>query len=416
MINVAIDYKGAVNQLSIQDELTEIIYEAFSWLDQHIVFKGTIDVNVNIEETSTGRFGGTGTVHEFLGTQDGLKTWEHTAITESRTGIDVNPYSPEFIINIDPYSNYLQNLWWDPTPSTLSPDEIPSNKTDAFSVVLHEILHGMGISGWLDWETGEHTTNRQSIWDSHIIVENGQAYFSGDHVNQLLGEPVEVRLGGSQGAYHLGSASSNQPLLKSSIMNSYYFRLGERYLPTDLEFAILEDLGWTLKTHTSQDINNNIEESEDNIVYNSIEGTYLQVTSINNNLMNHDYDDLLNNNGHANILDGSQGNDVLIGGPENDIIKTGYGYDDITGGEGKDIFSFYAPGHFVIHDFDPSADLFIFDSEKTGLYTIQDLLSIVAHIEDNETGVIVHFVKELSSITLIGLHSEDLSIDMVGFV
>lgn len=251
MINVNLAYEGNVGSLDIKPELDTTVQAAFSWLDQYIVFKGIIDVEVIIEATSTGRFGGSGSVHENLGIINGFTTWEHASITESRTGIDVDPSTPEFTITIDPYSDYLNGLWWDPTPLSLSPGEIPNNKTDGFSVVLHEIMHGMGINGWLNWDTGDHFNNDQSIWDSLIKVTDDKAYFYGAHTTDLLGEPVEIRLGGSQGAYHLGAVETEQSFLISDIMNGYYFLTGERYLPASLDLAILEDLGWTLKPSAS---------------------------------------------------------------------------------------------------------------------------------------------------------------------
>lgn len=150
MSNVNITYKGPIGSLNVQQALDSTIQAAFSWLDQYIVFKGIIDVEVDIETTATGRFGGTGPIHDYVGKVNGFDTWEHASITESRTGIDVDPNAPEFIIQVDPNSSYLQGLWWDSTPLSLTNGEIPVDKTDGFSVVLHEIMHGMGISGWLD--------------------------------------------------------------------------------------------------------------------------------------------------------------------------------------------------------------------------------------------------------------------------
>ncbi|MCB1985407.1 MAG: hypothetical protein H6936_00635 [Burkholderiales bacterium] len=406
MLDVKIDYRGSISQLDIQEALENTVQASFEWLDQYINFNGVIDVQINIDETSTGRFSGTGPVHEYLGKINGIDTWENASITESRTGIDIDPETPEFIISIDPNSSYLDTLWWDPTPRTQTTDEIPANKIDAFSVVLHEILHGLGISGWLDWNTGKHTGNYQSIWDSFITIENGQAYFTGPHATEFVGEFVEVRLGGSQGVYHLGSANTQQPFLESSIMNSYHFIYGERYLPGQLEFAILEDLGWILKSPT---------ESKTSVI--NTDGNVSQNTSGNNPVDNQlKNDDIFVGGTGDDTLDGGEGNDELFGNSGNDVLKIGFGHDEATGGEGDDIFHFYAPGYFIIHDFDPLADLLVFDSEKTGLYTIHDLLSVVTHLEDKETGVIVHFVKELSSITLIGVHPEDLSVDMLAFI
>lgn len=114
-------------------------------------------------------------------------------------------------------------------------------------------------------------------------------------------------------------------------------------------------------------------------------------------------------------LDGGVGDDVLIGGLGDDILYAGEGNDDLTGGADKDQFSFYAPGHFTVQDFDALADLLMFDSESTGLNNLDELSSVISSFEDTGEGVIVHFVDDVASITLIGLHSGDLSADMVEF-
>ena len=416
MYGVNIYYQGSIDRLNIQDALETSIHAAFEWLDQYVVLNGIIDVQVNIDETSTGRFSGTGPTHNHLGSINGFDTWENDSISESRTGIDANPATPEYIINIDPQSNFLQKLWWDPTPLTHSPGEIPNNKSDAFSIVMHEILHGMGISGWLNWDTGEHIDNNQSIWDSLITIDNGRAYFTGANTIALLGEPVEVRLGGSQGAYHLGAAQTQQPFLQSSIMNSYYFVDGERYLPTSLEFAILKDLGWTLTSPAILE-NNPVDDSNTEVIADDpSEGSTFQGTSKNDQLEGLDGNDTLIGSSGDDIIDGGKGNDILMGDSGNDLLKMGHGSDSSSGGEGEDIFLFYAPGHFIVQDFEKTADLLMFDSQETGLHSVQDLLAVIQHLEDSDHGVTLHFINDIASITLVGLHSDDLSASMVAFV
>lgn len=116
-----------------------------------------------------------------------------------------------------------------------------------------------------------------------------------------------------------------------------------------------------------------------------------------------------------NIIIANSADNQLNGGAGNDTLKAGYGRDVLTGGVGDDIFNFFAVGDFVIHDFVNSSDLLVFDSKATGLYDINNLLSVISSIEDSSEGAIVHFIDNIASITLIGLHSDDLSTSMVGF-
>jgi hypothetical protein len=89
------------------------------------------------------------------------------------------------------------------------------------------------------------------VWDSLVTVSGGKATFNGPATVALLGQPVEVRLGGSQGAYHLGNgpelANSAMPWIEGSNFNSYYYYDGERYTLGRLELALLQDIGWTLE-------------------------------------------------------------------------------------------------------------------------------------------------------------------------
>ena len=70
----------------------------------------------------------------------------------------------------------------------------------------------------------------------------------------------------------------------------------------------------------------------------------------------------------------------------------------------------------MVHDFDDSSDVLNFDSESTGLHSIEDLLQVISGIENSNDGVIVHFINDVASITLIGVNSDDLSQDMVSFI
>jgi hypothetical protein len=420
-----ITYTGSIEKLDVKPELDTAIQAAFSWLNQYIVFKGSPDVEVIIETTSTGRLSAAGLLHDYLGKVNGFDTWEHALTTESRTGIDVDPYMPELYIYIDPDSDYLQGLWWDPTPLSLTGGEIPADKMDGFSVVLHEILHGMGISGWLNQETGEHIGNNQSVWDSLITVKGDNAYFNGAHTIDLLNKPLEVRLGDSQGAYHFGGMETQQSFLQSGTMNGYYFLYGERYLPARLAFSVLEDLGWTLKPCNIYDVTDPFDDLRDGVYrigYDSndiINGCFE-----NDKLEGRKGDDTLNGGSGNDIIEGGDGNDeingekgddVLIGGTGHDILHAGFGRDDLTGGEGSDIFSFYAAGGFTVQDFDRSTDLLAIESGTTGLHDMEDLLAVISSIEDSNEGVIIRFINDIASVTLVGLDQSDLSASIVKF-
>jgi hypothetical protein len=259
MPDVKISYTDPTNSLAALPLIGTTIEAVIRYLDQFLVFKGTIDINVVVESTSTGRFSGGGDI-VFAGSSKGIELYESSLAAQARSGSDPNPGKADLVMNIDPNSSYLAGLWWDPQIATSLAGTVPMNKTDGFTVVMHELMHGMGFIGWRDIHTGALPGNYQSAWDQWISISDGKAFFNGPATLALLGEPVEVRLGDSQGAYHLGGGASpvasTQPWLESSVFNSYYFMLGERYLPGALELAMLSDVGWTLKENTVSSVVN----------------------------------------------------------------------------------------------------------------------------------------------------------------
>lgn len=312
MVALNITYNDAAKAAALP-LLAPTIQAAVAYLDGLLVLRGTLDVAVEFETTSTGRFGGTGDT-AFVGNFGGFNVWEASALAESRGGIDPHPAIADITISIDPTSNYVAGLWWDPAIATNLSANPPNDKTDAFSVVVHELLHGLGVVGWRNRESGALPADYESRWDSLLTIDNGRAQFAGPATVDLLGGPVEVMLGGSQGVYHLGNgptvASSNQPWVLSSNLNGYFFRLGERYTLGRLELALLQDLGYSLKPNTITDVVNLWDDTINTLYRVGYAG--------------------------ADVLTGSLGNDRLEGRDGDDRLSGSGGNDQLLGGSGVD--------------------------------------------------------------------------------
>ena len=125
-------------------------------------------------------------------------------------------------------------------------------------------------------------------------------------------------------------------------------------------------------------------------------------------------DDLYGGQGD-DVLDGAEGDDYLNGGDGNDLLWAGFGQDVLVGGRGSDAFGFYAPGDFLIDDFNVFSDILLFDSETTGIYNIDDLIDAVTDIEESDIGVVIDF-GYTASITLVGVYENDLDLVRVDFV
>lgn len=335
-VELSISYNDPDGYLNNFPLLNETIRAAINYLDNLIVFKGGIEIDVNFSKTFTGRFSGGGDI-SYVGMIDGKETWEPSILAESRSGVDPNPKKPDFSIYIDPTSDYINNFWWDPEINFNINSNPPPGKTDAFSVILHELIHGLGVNGWRNNETGLLPKNYQSTWDSKISITDSGATFIGTSTLSLLGQPAEIRLGGTQGAFHLGKgpkiSDSAMPWIEASNLNGYVFYYGERYTLGRLELSILEDLGWKIKPTSLTDVVN-LWDDKTNERY----------------IVGWDTDEKLTGGVLSDIIEGRGGNDVLTGEDGNDILKGGSGDDFLNGGLGTDsaIYS-SARGNYTIN-------------------------------------------------------------------
>ncbi len=286
---------------------------ALHHIEQYLTVGGMLDVEVRVDATATGRISAVAGMLTTTTTVAGLQILEPGALTETRTGVDFDPSRAEIIVTVDPRSDYVvRELWWDAEIATSLAGRVPSDRTDAFSILLHELLHGLGITTYRDLDTAALSTPYGSMWDALIQLSGGQARFTGANTRALLGADLEVRVGGSQGAQHLGAGAtpqqSQQAFLEATLMNSWSFRRGERYTLDRLDLAILQDLGWSLKPSSLTDVVQRWDTGE-----------------------------------AARYLVGYAGSDVLLGGSLGDRLEGRGGDDSLTGGAGLDLAAFSGP-------------------------------------------------------------------------
>lgn len=320
MPDIRFTYQDPQGQLAALPLLEPTIRAAMALLSGYLAFGGVADIEIVVDQTPTGRFAAGGD-SSFVGRFNGIDLWEPSLAAESRSGIDPDPERADISIYIDPSGSFLSGLWWDPDIAASLAGAVPHDRTDAFSVILHELLHGLGIRGWRDASTAALPADYQSTWDQYLTLADGKAYFSGPATTALLGAPAEVRLGGSQGGYHLGHgptpADSGQPWIAASVVNGYFTLPGERYLPGRLELAMLEDLGWLIHATDLVDVVNQLDKGA--------EGRYM---------IGWDRAEQLSGSPLADRIEGRGGNDVITGGAGNDTLD---------GGDGADVAVFAGP-------------------------------------------------------------------------
>lgn len=204
------------------------------------VAPGPIDISVQFEFTNaipraTGHSQTTG----FVANVGGMTLWQDGFLYELLTGIDPNGTTQDIEIQLNP--DYLaNNLWFDPNLATRS-TPIPPFRTDAYTVMLHELGHSLYFNGWRDWTTGLLPGNYLSTWDQWVDMVGGYQYFVGPAAEALYGGPVPLTAGNIT---HVGNAfpgPGSEPALLDDLMNGVVFNYQQRYDITPLDLAILAD-------------------------------------------------------------------------------------------------------------------------------------------------------------------------------
>jgi hypothetical protein len=156
----------------------------------------------------------------------------------------------DVVININ--SEYLKSdCWLDPNPAAGS---VPSDKYDMVSVLAHEFGHGLGIGSIssLDTTTGTFDDKqKKTSWESLLDIQKSGTYFTGSHAEKEHGGPVVVTTNTPGENYsHLGNARSDVDDPHTGdpdVMYGVLLYEGDRYVVSDLDVAILQDLGYHTK-------------------------------------------------------------------------------------------------------------------------------------------------------------------------
>jgi hypothetical protein len=192
----------------------------------------------------------------FAGSQGGRAVYEPAALAAALTGVDpLGPGQPEIEIDLNTQS-YLPQAWFDPSGAART-GTVPAGKTDFISIVLHEMTHGLGFTGWRAISGpsyGQLPAGFESAYDALTSFGAGGnpnvLYFTGPSAEAVYGGPVPLTSVGpsnpdtSQNFYHIGNpAGLPGTNLISDIMNGVAFHTGTRYSISPLDQAILADLG-----------------------------------------------------------------------------------------------------------------------------------------------------------------------------
>ncbi|GIL39860.1 DUF4214 domain-containing protein [Roseiterribacter gracilis] len=295
---------------------------ALAQLAKVIGGKGSLEVEIRVDNTPTGRFGGgVGSIVNL--TKDGTRQiTETSAAHELRTGEDVTPGAPDVIIFVANNDYIRKTIWLDPTP-TLRDEAVPTNRNDGVTLFMHEILHSFGITGYTPTTSPFTLGTTATVWDAYLANNNGALTFTGPSAVAAWGGAVPVTTNSdSQNSFHLGLTPFAQATAMAGTtgvdgllydnMNGTAAFFGERYDLSALDLAIMEDLGLRVFAPAGMPIVN-LSDAR-NI------GTAAADT-INGSV----WDEFLSGLGGNDTINGGGGDDFIVGGAGNDTIDGGTG-------------------------------------------------------------------------------------------
>jgi hypothetical protein len=223
-----------------------LIEAAEQWTKQIESKPCTIDINFVIKSWPNRGFGHSLASVDLPGEEfEGHKVVAQGWAAEMQTGEDPNGDQPDVEVGLDP--NYMRGLWWDPNP-TARTGRVPKDKTDAMSVVLHELGHALVFNGFRDPKTGELSDGKPaSTYDRFVSSKNGNFWFNGPLAMKNFRGIVP--LAQLNNTYHhvCSEPKGRQAELQHDLMNGFALRYGKRYVVSTLDLAVAEDCGIKMK-------------------------------------------------------------------------------------------------------------------------------------------------------------------------
>ncbi len=250
---------------------------------------------------------------------------------------------------------------------------VPNNQFDLFSIVLHELAHGLGFLGF-----GEGPGGDESVFDSFVSDEGDAGlFFNGPEAVALVGGPLQL-------------VDDSHVDLGNDLLHDTIGR-GNRRPISNIDVSVLQDIGLPILGPTSGD----------DVLYG------FEFINLGSGIASgNDVIDLLAGD---DLYFGLSGNDTINGGDGDDVIVAGTGSDIISGGAGSDVFWIYdyQAGNDIVLDFDPlgqdSDRLGIADSETFSVFT--DILAVA---EQDGSDVLIT-LSSVSTVRLIGVDISELS-------
>lgn len=243
MWNVAIKYDDPQNFLTDKTLFSGAIQSVITYLNTFIKGSATLDLTVQVSQTSTGRFAGGGAVYT-ESSSGGLHYVIASAARELAGGANQNAGAADLTIYVDPGSSYFQSLSFDANPY-LAPRTVPASMTDGQTVLLHEIMHGLGFTTYRDYASGAFNGAIRTLLDKYTVQSGASYLLDSPTLAQHGVKPLEITSTSvSQNFAHLANLNNLANGYVDDLMNGLYFYLGNRYYMSQLDLMLLRDLGY----------------------------------------------------------------------------------------------------------------------------------------------------------------------------
>lgn len=186
-------------------------------------------------ENSTTLAGAEPSSYLYVGATGGKYIYDTSLAYQLRTGIDKNGSADDIDIYIN--TQKFERFFFDSSP--WDSGDIPGDRIDFISTMVHEILHGLGFTGNINADTGKPYNSARTVFDEFVSYSNGQPYFTGENARSYYGGNVPLD---RESVYHLGNLNGVGSDLNNELMAAYA-QQGVRDVISPLEKAIMADLG-----------------------------------------------------------------------------------------------------------------------------------------------------------------------------
>lgn len=240
----------------------------------------------------------------------GLAVYEPSSQYELTTGQHVSGTTGDITINVD--NAYLQYL--DLTYGLSWGSSVPYNKLNPIDVFLHEVMHGLGMTGWHN-QSGKLPGNYESTFDTFSQKSGSLADFIGLHAEAAYGGPMPLTTFGNQQSDFYASPSTVTDPLTLDLMNGIVFFDDYQYLISPLDLGVLKDLRYSVRGYA------------DDTMYGTAGADSLHGTASNELISTGAGNDIIVADAGFDTIDGGDGNDYIYAGADADVLSRGNGND-----------------------------------------------------------------------------------------